>query len=141
MKYLFIIITMMFSINSFASYKFKCNFSKYSKNSSLYFQVSDLEKPSLLEAYNNYEGESVEFSYEGEDIEHLWILLSNDEEQGAIANKNNDFVVPIDDGECNSGKLHLYNNSGYQYGYIRTTDSCYNETTYSKVSCTISKVQ
>lgn len=146
---LVVVSAMSFAANANLS-TVQCTFEMHKDQGYLGFQaynLFDTEEMELnWEAYTDYDGWETAYTYEGEELEYIWLYMVGDG-GGADFDENGDLEISIDSDGCDVGKIHLYQNNGYKFGYMRITHRCSPEwdedgnrsypSTYSKVACTI----
>ncbi|NQZ00789.1 MAG: hypothetical protein HRT45_08985 [Bdellovibrionales bacterium] len=130
--------------------QFDCEFDNLKNQGKLTFQINNLESADEMElnyeAFTDYEGEEVAFTYTGDELEQYWYWLVYGETGYAEFDDELNLQLPIDDISCEVGKLHLYANNGYRFGYLSVSHNCSKQPgqptpkTYTKVACELSQV-
>ncbi len=98
---------------------------------------SDLPQLSTQAGYLDYEGEPVSYSY-SDDLEWLWLLLTSQDGHFMDTDRNGNMLFHILSDGCDNGKVHLYKNSNFQFGYLVIYHSCSGPDktkTFAKVEC------
>lgn len=119
-----------------------CTFNNIHENASLSLAVSNLgdkDEMTLTEAFTDYEGEPVGVSFSGEsEIEWLYFLMFGDSWFNVDDKGNIDYQ--LDSDGCDVGRLKIYKNNGYQYGYVAIKHRCSGSDTpdtFSKAKCKV----
>ena len=132
--------------SSFASAKtslFECEFPSLSNdNDKIMITIDDIDDASKVSLnYDHYEFDGYEaaFSFGGGDLEWLYMMLISGDGQGIEIDSNGDLILGINDASCDVGKIHLYGNNKFKYGYVSIQHKCTgpNVRSYSKVRCEI----
>lgn len=119
-----------------------CKFPALEKKSFLYVTVKASENrltPTYDSDFTDYEGESTPFSYQGEKLEWLWLLMSGGD-SGFRNDRDGNLVVSLDSDGCDVGIFKLYQNNGYKFGYLKVEHRCSGRDypdTYSKAYCSL----
>lgn len=143
MKFL-LFLTLFFSVNALATTKtFECEFPALSNdNDKIFMKVDNLDDPAKIELnydYYDYDGYEAAFSFGGGDLEWLYMMLLSGDAQHIEIDSKGDLIVTIDDASCDVGKIHLYGNNDFRFGYVTIEHRCSGPDvkSYSKVACSI----
>ncbi len=119
-----------------------CQFEKFNSSSKLTLAVNNFQDSDLMDLnpiYTDYQGEPVGVTYQGNDLEWVWMLLLSGDSTFTTDEEGN-IVYSLDDDGCDTGVLKLYKNNSYKFGYLFTEHRCGAELysfVYTKAKCSI----
>ena len=125
----------------------ECSFPGLSKEGTLLVTFDNLYNEDVdlnYDYYTNYESEDAAFSYSG-DLEWLWSLALSWAGQSVNLDTQGNLDIVLNDSEdCDVGKIYLYENNDFKYGYLKIDHTCQEgskevKSTYSKVNCQITQ--
>lgn len=126
-----------------------CEFSEIENSGELYIAVdglaNDNTSPELnYTKFTDYDGDGAAFSFDGsEGLEWLYNLTLSGDGQSVEISAKGDLIFSLDSDGCDVGKIHLYGNSDFKYGYLSVNHRCSGPSyppTYSKVKCSLKTV-
>ena len=136
----------LFSSLTFGSvHQFECTFEQFPADQKLTFQITNLADTAnreFNEVFTDYEGEPNAFTYTSTGLEWLWLMLTYDELNYLESDDDGNLIIPIDDISCDIGKIKLYKNNDFKFGYLKIEHNCSGpdqQDTYSKMKCEITE--
>ena len=117
-------------MNTFAHSKtseLSCLIPQISSTASLLITVDNLNTDKVrlnYDHYTDYDGEGAAFSYEGEELEWLWVLALSWDGQFIELDEKENLKLSLDSDGCDVGKIYLYKNSNFKNGYLRIKHHC-----------------
>lgn len=143
MKFFLALSISLFSFTSLADTKsLSCVFESLSKEAQLTVSIDNFSDSKFIalnyEQYTDYDGEPAAFSYDGDELEWLWLLSLSWDGQSIEINDKGNMVISLDSDGCDVGNIYLYANSDFQFGYLSLEHNCSGPSkkqTYSKAKC------
>lgn len=144
MKTLILTAMAVFTLASAEATVLECSFPKLSQAGKLFISLDQLETPEQTQLnydrYTDYEGEAAAFSYEGNELEWLWMLALSYDGQSVELDRRGNLSFFFDSDGCDVGKLYLYGNNQFRFGYLSIDHHCSGpeqKRTYSLARCQV----
>jgi len=146
MKHFLVLVLLL--ISNFSSAEttiLSCSFDEISSTGNLYIALNSFNKSGEVslnyDQYTDYEGEPAAFSYEGDQLEWLWSLALSWDGQHVEVDTNGNMIFSLDSDGCDFGKIQLYGNNDFKYGFVSVDHACgaasAPKNTFSKASCSV----